>query len=309
MELRQLHVFLVLAKELHFGRTADRLGITPSYVSQLIRTLEEHAGGRLFDRTSRRVRLTSLGEQLLNDASAPYEQLQRAIRRANEATVGVAGVLRIGMYSGHLVGGHILGIVALFKSRHPAAEVVFVNTGLARNYLDVLRGGEEIEMFAARLPLSDADLRIGPVLSREDRVLVVARGDPLAGRDSVTLEDFADRAVWDVPAWPREMVNALVPPVTPSGRRYRRTVSATIDEVLMRIALGEQVHPTVSSFLEHHTHPVLTAVPIRDLPPSETALVWVKDNDSAKVRAFVHAATDYLAQTDLRAHQPPDQIH
>jgi DNA-binding transcriptional LysR family regulator len=44
VELRELRVFLVLAEELHFGRTADRLGLTQSRVSQSIRDLERKLG-------------------------------------------------------------------------------------------------------------------------------------------------------------------------------------------------------------------------------------------------------------------------
>ena len=49
LELREIRMFLTLAEELHFGRTAERLGITPSRVSQTIRTLEARLGGRLFE--------------------------------------------------------------------------------------------------------------------------------------------------------------------------------------------------------------------------------------------------------------------
>ena len=61
VELRELHVFLTTAEELHFGRAADRLQINPSRVSQVIRQLEDKVGGRLFERTSRRVALTPWG--------------------------------------------------------------------------------------------------------------------------------------------------------------------------------------------------------------------------------------------------------
>ena len=72
VELRELRVFLTLAEELHFGRTAERLEITPSYASQTIRTLEARIGGRLFDRTSRRVKLTPLGARLAAQARPAY---------------------------------------------------------------------------------------------------------------------------------------------------------------------------------------------------------------------------------------------
>ncbi len=76
----------------------------------------------------------------------------------------------------------------------------------------------------------------------------------------------------DAPAFPREMMDALIPPLAPSGRRYRRHVSRSIEEMLLSIAAGKQVHPTVPSFLDHHAHPAVTSVPISDLPPSQTAL-------------------------------------
>jgi hypothetical protein len=60
------------------------------------------------------------------------------------------------------------------------------------------------------------------------------------------------------------------------------------------VALGEIVHPTVPSFLEHYPHPDVTSVPIRDMPNSETALVWLKTNRSMKIEAFARAASDLL---------------
>jgi hypothetical protein len=64
VELREIEVFLTLAEELHFGRTAERLHLTSSRVSQVVRSLETRLGGALFERTSRRVRFTPLGKQL-----------------------------------------------------------------------------------------------------------------------------------------------------------------------------------------------------------------------------------------------------
>jgi DNA-binding transcriptional LysR family regulator len=58
VELRELRIFLVLADELHFGRTAERLSISQPGVSEAVRVLESRLGVKVFDRTSRRVRLT-----------------------------------------------------------------------------------------------------------------------------------------------------------------------------------------------------------------------------------------------------------
>jgi DNA-binding transcriptional LysR family regulator len=303
VELRELRVFLTVAQELHFGRAADRVGINRSRVSQIVGTLEVKVGGRLFDRTSRRVRLTPVGERLLGGVAPVYQQLERVFEDAREVATGVAGTLRIGCYTPGSAGRHIVAITDTFEARHPGAEVVFLNLSFDRSYLEVLRAGD-VDMIAVRLPLTEPDVTVGPVLSHEERVLLVARDDPLAARESVSVEDYADRPVSDVPAFPREMMDAFIPPATPSGRSFRRVENRNAEEMLMRVALGVQVHPTVRSFLEYLGHPGVTSVPIRDLPPSETALAWLTANRFPKIHAYALAASDVLAGTDLSEHQP-----
>lgn len=63
----ELEAFLTLAEELHFGRTAARLHVSTARISQTIRSLELRVGARLFARTSRRVSLLPVGQQLLDD--------------------------------------------------------------------------------------------------------------------------------------------------------------------------------------------------------------------------------------------------
>lgn len=303
VELRELRAFLALAEELHYGRAAQRLNLTPSRVSQIVRTLEAKVGGRLFDRTSRRVKLTPLGERLLGALEPAYQALEQAFVEARTAATGIAGALRLGMYTPVSAGRYMVEIARSFEQRHPEASVEFVNTGFSRNYLDALRDGA-VDLFALRLPVSADDLAVGPVLSHEERVLLVSTSDPLAQLSSVCVEDFADRPVSDVPAFPREMMDAFIPPAAPSGRPLTRVSNRDIEELLMRVAHGEQVHPTVRLMVEYLGNPDVTAVPIRNLPPSQTALAWLADNPSPKVEAFVRAAADVLAHTDLAAHQP-----
>jgi DNA-binding transcriptional LysR family regulator len=297
-EFRDLDVFLALVDELHFGRTADKLRMTPSRVSQIIRGLERRVGGKLFERTSRRVRLTPLGERFAQNLAPAYEQLHRAYIDAQEAAIGVAGTVRLGMYSPANGGRHLLQILEVFQARHPACAVRLVETDLARDQLDWLRR-RDVDCLAMRLPFHDSDLVVGPVLSRERRVVLVAKDHPLAGRRSIRYDDLADCVVpAALPTLPREMMDALIPPVTPSGTRLRRDEVHSVSEALMRVLTGEVVHPTVASFLEHYPNPGVTSVPIRDLPPSETALVWLRSNESVKVKALARAADDVLGSLE-----------
>ncbi|HUA49521.1 MAG TPA: LysR family transcriptional regulator [Solirubrobacteraceae bacterium] len=306
-DFREIRAFLLLAEELHFARTAERLGITSARVSQMIRSLEARLGGRLFERTSRRVRLTPLGEQLLSEIAHPYGELQEVLARAGQGAGGVGGTLRIGLYSLLSGGPHMTDIVRTFKTRHPRCELEFINISYERGAREALDGGE-VDMLATRLPLSASEVTIGPVLSCEERVLLVAGDDPLARRPSISYEDIADRVVSDVTAFPRQLMDAFVPPVTPSGRVLKRIPNRSPEDTLMRVALGEQVHPTVRSFLDHHSHPGVVSVPIRDLPPSETALVWLTANRRPAIDAFARAAADVIGRAVVAERGPPAEV-
>ncbi|NED58861.1 LysR family transcriptional regulator, partial [Micromonospora aurantiaca] len=85
MELRDIEIFLALAEELHFGRTAERLHISQARVSQAIKKQERRIGAPLFDRTSRRVRITPAGEHLYRELSAGYRQIMDGIEAVSAA--------------------------------------------------------------------------------------------------------------------------------------------------------------------------------------------------------------------------------
>lgn len=305
-DLRQIEAFLALCDELHFGRAAQRIGTTTSRVSQVIRDLERAVGGQLFERTSRRVVMTPLGERLRADLEPAYEQLRNAFAAGRAAAGGVAGTLRLGMFSPISGGAHLLEITRAFEAAYPTCRVELVDTGHVRYVGDWLQEGE-IDLMATRLPVSDPDLVIGPVMSREPRVLAVAEHHALAARSSVSVDDLAGYAINDWHVVPREMMDAFIPPRTSSGEPLRRVSHQTFTDVAMRVAKGEMVHPTVPSFLDYYGYPGITSVPIRDLPPSETALIWRARAEGMLVPAFVRTARRVLMNHRSDVHALHDE--
>lgn len=94
LERYELEAFLTLAEELHFGRTAERLGVSTGRISQTVKKLERRVGTPLFARTSRSVHLTPVGQRLYEDLLPAYRQLRTALERATDAGRGFHGVLR-----------------------------------------------------------------------------------------------------------------------------------------------------------------------------------------------------------------------
>lgn len=94
--LRQIEAFLTVAELHSFSAAADRLGLTAQAISQLVAELEAHLGFRLFDRTTRRVVLSSAGRDFLPSAHTLMRHVHGIESVAEDVRHRAAGVLRVG---------------------------------------------------------------------------------------------------------------------------------------------------------------------------------------------------------------------
>ncbi|WP_328605520.1 LysR family transcriptional regulator [Amycolatopsis sp. NBC_00345] len=95
MELRQLECFVAVVEESSFTRAAARLHIVQSAVPATIASLERELETPLLLRTTRQIRLTDAGQQLLPKARATLEAARDAREAVHEVTGGIRGTLRI----------------------------------------------------------------------------------------------------------------------------------------------------------------------------------------------------------------------
>jgi len=273
VELRELRLFLTLAEELHFGRTAEKLQLTPSRVSQSLRALEQKLGAQLVNRTSRRVKLTPFGDRLLRDLEPVLEQLGGVLERANAAAVSVEGTLRLGIFSAPAGGSHLVEIIRGFEALHASSTIEVVQMSWDDPF-QRLRD-DDVDLMATWLPLDQPDLVVGPVLTEQPRALAVAHDHPLANRDTVDVEELADHRLLRFNNWPRELHEAIAPSRTPRGRpvpRVRIPVGErSVTDVSVRVARGEIVYPTVASAMSYMGD--LSFVPITGMPKLRSALV------------------------------------
>jgi DNA-binding transcriptional LysR family regulator len=93
---RQLRAFHLVAEHRSFARAAERLFVTPSGLSVLIRELERQLGFRLFDRTTRRVILTGYGSDLLAASQPTLKTLDTAMSRVGQAAKGKTRWISVG---------------------------------------------------------------------------------------------------------------------------------------------------------------------------------------------------------------------
>jgi DNA-binding transcriptional LysR family regulator len=298
VELRDIEIFLTLAEELHFGRTAERLHVTPARVSQAIKKQERVIGAELFERTSRVVRLTPIGEQLRGELEVGYRQIHQAIGGAAATVRGISGTVRVG-FSAPWCGDLIVRAAEVFRDRYPACSVQTVERMLTDRF-GPLRSGE-LDLQLTELPADEPDIVNGPILFRERRGLQVPAGHPLAGRSSVTLEDYGDCEVIAIGNVPEYFLDFHAPRRTPTGRPIRRTSRAafSFQEVQSLIAAGRGVQPISARAAAYHGRPDTAIVPFDDAPPVEYGLTWLAAADTTKIQAFVRAILDVAGHEGL----------
>ncbi|WP_433412413.1 LysR family transcriptional regulator [Microtetraspora malaysiensis] len=289
LERHEIETFLTLAEELHFGRTAERLRVTTGRISHVIKKLERRIGAPLFERTSRVVRLTSIGRKLADDLAPLAAQMDEAIRRAVDAGRGVVGRLRVA-FLGEWTAPVLLGAVSLFTERHPDCEVDVHEVQLFNSRSSLLDGS--VDILLASFPFDG--MACGPALLTEDRVLAVAARHPLAREKSVSLEVLAEHPVVQYPSiTSADFKRDRTPDHTPLGRPVPKGPAGnTFSEMLSLVAMGKGVLPVGEHSRRYYPRPDVAYVPISDAPPIERGLVWPATNTTERVREFVQAATD-----------------
>ena len=118
MNQRQLEIFATLGQNLNFTRTAEQLYLSQTTVTLQIRNLEEELQVKLFDRTSRSVRLTYAGTVFLDHARKILKQMDEAAEQTIEAYKGYTGRLNIG-FADDVNATGISKFIRAFSGKHP----------------------------------------------------------------------------------------------------------------------------------------------------------------------------------------------
>lgn len=184
----KLEMLLALAKEKHFGRAAETLGITQPTLSAGIRKLEEQLGVRLVQRGSRYGGLTPEGQRALDWARRIVGDSRRLRDEMRASHAGLAGHLRIAVIPTALTWAARL--TAGYAERHP--NVTF--TVLSRSSGEILQMLDNLDVDAGITYLDSEPLgrmTIEP-LYHEDYALVCSPDHPLAGRDRIGWAELVD---------------------------------------------------------------------------------------------------------------------
>ncbi|MDK3018228.1 LysR family transcriptional regulator [Pseudodonghicola flavimaris] len=183
----KLEMLLALAKEKHFGRAAETLGITQPTLSAGIRRLEEQLGVRLVQRGSRYGGLTPEGQRALDWARRIVGDSRRLRDEMRASHAGLSGHLRIAVIPTALTWAARL--TAGYSERHP--NVSF--TVLSRSSGEILQMLDNLDVDAGITYLDNEPLgrMESRELYREDYALVCPRHHPMAQRDTIAWAELS----------------------------------------------------------------------------------------------------------------------
>lgn len=159
-----VEAFLSVAQHRNFRKAAADLAVTPSAVSQAVRTLESRLGAALFVRTTRSVGLTEVGERFLSRAKPAFEELVAASEVARDLGRRPAGLLRLAAPRA-VVPILLEPLIASFCQAYPDVEV------------EIATGAELVDIAAEGF---DAGIRLGQFIQADMIAVQLTPSLPLA---------------------------------------------------------------------------------------------------------------------------------
>ncbi|MEV5748912.1 LysR substrate-binding domain-containing protein [Actinoallomurus sp. NPDC052308] len=321
LESRELRYFVAVAEELHFGRAAGRLGMAQPPLSRAIRDLERRLGVRLFERTTRQVRLTAAGEVFLRDARTALDAIAAAGRRVRNAG-RAAPVLRLALKADN-DAGLLPRILSAYQRESAAIDVELVLGGRGEQAPALRDGRADVALLVS--PFDDRGLDFEP-LRTEPRLAVLAATDPLAARSSLRLADLAGRSLpdgtlveEDGPPRPHAEENAPPSHAHPgeSGPTWPRTAPreltagarrppSDITQIFRLVELGQMICFLPAWVTRRYPLPGIAYRPVGDLEPATLAVAWPRDARSPAVAAFIRAAVSVPATADAENGVPQE---
>ncbi|WP_288864710.1 hydrogen peroxide-inducible genes activator [uncultured Corynebacterium sp.] len=186
--IAQLRTFVTVAEQKHFVSAANKLGISQPSLSQALAALESGLGIQLIERSTRRVIVTPIGEQLLPFAKATLEAADAFVAHSRGAGGELAGPLNIGIIP--TVAPYILPtLLTLIAEEFPELEPRIVENQ-TENLLQRLRDGH-IDVAVLATPTGATGVTEIPLYD-EAFAVVTNPDNPLAGRGDLTLDALRD---------------------------------------------------------------------------------------------------------------------
>lgn len=186
MNLRDLKYIITVAETCHFGKAAERCFVSQPTLSGQIKKLEEELGVTIFERTKRSVKLTPIGEEIVDHARKMMEQADAIEQLASAHHDPLSGPLRVGAIP--TLSPYLLPLILMpLKTRYPQLKLILTEE-VTDSLLQRLHN-HEIDAALIATSVEEPDLETIP-LFEETFWLAHPRNHPLCTKEEITHKDL-----------------------------------------------------------------------------------------------------------------------
>src|SRR5688572_1512983 len=187
MDVRDLEVFLSVARHLNFTRAGEEVHLSQPSVSVRMRQLESDLGSKLFEQLGKKIALTEAGQLLIPFATRVIAAMSDARHAIDELQGLERGLLRIGAST--TPGMYLIPrTIAHFKRRYPKIEVQLAVKDTRQIEEGVIRNEFDFGFVGGHLAGDEVDVL--PWIT-DEIILIVPLDHRLARKRSVTPQDLA----------------------------------------------------------------------------------------------------------------------
>lgn len=280
LTLKQLRAFVAVAEIEHFTRGAEKLNLSQSAVSTLVRQLERNLGLRLFDRHTRLLRLTEAGAEVLpivKQAITDIEGVVDSIRELNQLRRG-----RVSVAAGTVQAALLLPhAIREFCSRHPMISVSLHDVA-EKVVIEMVRTGVA-DLGVGTLPDGEPDL-VGITLMADPFLVVMPQRHPLMAKRELVWRDLQDVPL--IGPHPENPIRArLEAELAREGIALRRLYDVLLPLTIIGMVeagLGVAVMTAAVTTLANSMG-LATRTPVKPLIERKISLIWRKDRSLSPV--------------------------
>lgn len=190
MDIRQLQYLLEIEKQGSISRASQQLHLTQPTLSKMIKNLEEQLGLMLFDRSTRKLKVTDAGKivlaharlivNVLNDLNTALDDLKQF--RQGQFTLGLPPVIGSSFFP---------SVISRFHHKHPGITIHIVEEGGKEIEEMIVEG--TVDLGVVVMPVNNPSVEHIPLVSRKLH-LIVYPDHPFAGRTALRMEDLRDES-------------------------------------------------------------------------------------------------------------------
>ena len=279
MTLTELRYIVAVSQKNHFGKAAQACFVSQPTLSIAIKKLEEELGIRLFERSSKNeIRITEIGQQIINQAKVVLQQTQILGEIAQQGKDPLAGQFKLGVI--YTIGPYLLpSLIPRLRETAPNLKLI-IEENFTANLFHSLKQGT-LDAIVISYPFDEAGIETA-ALYREPFVVALPRNHEWRNREQIKPEELVSQDLMLLGAGHcfRDQVIEACPNCMSGDSELTRTFEGgSLETIRHMVAAGTGITVLPSTSLlhsQHHESLIETRPFTRPIPSRTVAIAWRK---------------------------------